>query len=211
MSSTTASRSLLITLPTLVTGTYNVSVLARDVLGNVGPAVIAVFTVDTDAPRSWFMGLMPPRYTSSGALVLHVNGTDDTSHVSLTLSHDDGVTVDERTVNAVVISTNGSTPVRVVGEVAYNALIDGNHTFTVHAADAAGNGQSVVRDVVTMVVDSVAPTVTSVWVVGEPNAIGGYTRSTVDMQLCTTVDDDSPITAVNIGVDGVNTVAVLNR
>lgn len=134
---TTAGGAWTITVLTVTDGTHTYAATARDAAGNVSPATLRAFSVDTVAPAV-------PAFTTATANGSTVTLAGATEQSATVLIFDGAAQVGTTTA-----SGTGWTH-------AMTGVPDGSHRYTVRARDAAGNtsGASAVR---TVVVDTGPP------------------------------------------------------
>ncbi len=106
------------TLVGLSGGVHSLVVYAKDVAGNIGSSETVYFTVDPTAPSIFVLSLE--------------NKTYYTTEVSLNFTVDDSV-------SWVAYSLDGKANVTIAGNTTLTGLLDGSHSITVYAMDAAGN------------------------------------------------------------------------
>ena len=169
-------------------GVYHASVRAIDVLANAGAVNRTSFVVDHDAPSSSFSTTLP-RYTNSSAIAVHPVCRDATSACVSYVRLDAGAWV-------LAASAEGNE---------WTGLVDGARLFEVRGVDGAGNVQPAPYDSVTTTVDTVAPIVVVEAITGTaltaPAARLLFTNNATT-ELCVSVNDASPCTAVVTVTDG---------
>ncbi|MCE0489776.1 Ig-like domain-containing protein [Pantoea sp. Mb-10] len=164
------------TTGTLADGPHTLNVTATDAAGNVSPNAAITFTVDTTAP----------------AAVVDLRVTDNVGSIVGDLAN--GAVTDDATptlsgtaeANAVVSIFDGSTllgSITAGGDGAWSftpvTLSNGPHALSVTVRDAAGN-VSAASDTVTITVDTVAPTGTTLAIANDLTGLtipdGGITN-----------------------------------
>ena len=119
----------------------------------------------------------------TGNVVISVSATDNTGVSSVTLS-----------IDGVATATDTSSPYSFAWNT--NAALNGSHTLTATAVDAAGNSNaSSVSVIVNNVLDTTAPTIT----ISSPND-GSKVTSNVSVKVNTS--DNVAVTKVELYVDG---------
>ena len=162
-----------------VSGVFNASVTAFDVLGISGPPAYMTFTVDLDPPSSVF-SLPLPLYTSNRTVTVSTTATDTLSASVAWMRVDGGSW-----------STSATWP----------GLFDGTHVFEVQGVDAAGNVQPPPYANQSCIVDTVSP-IASLWApVGGVHAVVPLYMPNASQPVCIAAVDSSPVT-VGLLLDG---------
>ncbi|MBX3154377.1 MAG: Ig-like domain repeat protein [Deltaproteobacteria bacterium] len=155
---------------TVVDGTHTISVRVTDAAGNQVTAITDPFTVDT----------IPPTLTITSQPALLSNVTTPT--VAFTVA---GATTVQCRVDSGAFAACTS-------PFTSAALLDGDHTITVRAADGAGNQTT--RTTATFTIDTVAPTAT---LTSQPPALGN--SATVQVAFTTAGNPNTIQCAVDAG------------
>jgi hypothetical protein len=173
---TTAGSSA--TVSGLVQGTNTIVYRATDVAGNVSADQTATIKVDTEVPNA--------ALSQTGGGQPTLSGTDATSGVA-SVSWRDGGT-----------GSGGYTTVS--GSSTTLSLSNGAHTIWYYATDNAGNASTATSQVVTVNVDTTAPTISNV----EPgNESGGWASISCSVagsarKVCATVSDNVGVSSVTM-------------
>ena len=163
-----------VSLTGLTNGSHTVSVKGIDAAGNIQVTPTSItWTVDTVAPLAVITGT-PSSPTSSRTATLAVSGT--------------GVTSYKYRVDSGAYSTN---PIPVTTDISLTNLVNGGHSVSVIAGDAAGNWQpQASATTVSWVVDTTTPTVSLSGVPGSPTSatsatitVGGASVNTYQYKL----------------------------
>ncbi|ORM94757.1 Ig-like domain-containing protein [Pantoea cypripedii] len=167
------------TTATLSNGTHPLSVTVTDLAGNVSGTTSASVIIDTVAPAA-VTGLAASNNNGGSAVAIPNNGTTNdntpllsgTAEAGAKISIYDGATL----LGTTTAASSGA------WSFTTSTLTEGTHTLNVTATDAAGNVSP--NASVTLTVDSVAPTNSTLTVTNDsvtPNVTvpsGGYTRDT---------------------------------
>ncbi|WP_156528463.1 Ig-like domain-containing protein, partial [Bradyrhizobium stylosanthis] len=187
-----------ITISALSEGSHTLTARATDAAGNQSAASASfTVTVDTTTPTAGTLSLA--NYTDSGTSGSDLVSTDKTFDLSLAGTSD-------ATATAVVyqISTDGGSNWTTTSSAQSN-LADGSYKYRAQVTDAAGN--SATSNVVTVVVDTTAPTAGTL-------SLANYTDSgtsgsdlvstdkTFDLSLAGTADATATAVVYQISTDG---------
>jgi len=181
----------------LADGSYKYRAQVTDAAGNSSTSNVVTVVVDTTAPTAGTLSLA--NYTDSGTSSSDLVSTDKTFDLSLAGTSD-------ATATAVVyqISTDGGTNWTTTSSAQSN-LADGSYQYRAQVTDAAGNSST--SNVVTVVVDTTAPTAGTL-------ALANYTDSgtsssdlvstdkTFDLNLAGTSDATATAVVYQISTDG---------
>jgi hypothetical protein len=164
-------------------GEHTLTAVARDAAGNQTTAASIVVTVANDTTAPTVTMTSPAAGSVSGTVTVATTATDDVVVLGVQFRLD-GVTL-------------GAEDTAAPYELAWNTLtaVNGEHTLTAVARDAAGNQTTAAAIVVTVANDTTAPTVTLTGPAGE-GVIGTVTVSA-------TATDDVGVAGVQFLLDGV--------
>jgi len=194
-----------ITSAALADGTYAITAVATDVVGNTGaPSTALSLTIDTTAPGAP-AAIALTAGTDTG--VSSSDGFTGATGLVLTGSAEPGslVTVSRSgagVVGAIVADGSGDWTFDYTG----TSLADGSHVFSAIATDAAGN-TGAVSATFTAVVDTVAPDVPLLAGVSTDTGVSSSDRITADTTLVIqgTAEPDSTVALHRSGAGAIGT------
>lgn len=151
----------------LADGSHTVIVNIQDNDGNAASATSRIFTVDTTAP---VLTITTPAEVTSYKNIPNITVVGNTNDA---LSSSVAVTMKLNNVDQGTVSVDGS------GNFSKTiTLVEGSNTVVVTATDLAGKTNSVTR---TIILDTVAPTVSSITIVPNPINVGQSYLITVEV------------------------------